>query len=55
LKLTVSEGRVLGLYDLAADAAEKRDISSDKSRILPMRAALAELKRQRRPVPMPQP
>jgi len=55
LKLTVSEGRVLGLYDLAADAAEKRDISSDKARLLPVRAALAEFKSQRRPVPMPPP
>ena len=55
LKLTVSEGRVLGLYDLAADAAEKHDISADKSRLLPMRAALARLKSQLRPVAMPQP
>ena len=55
LKLTVSEGRVLGLYDLAADPAEKHDISSEKARLLPMRAALAALKSQRRPVPMPQP
>ena len=53
LKLTVSEGRVLGLYDLAADAAEKSDLSAQKSRLQPMRDALAELKSQRRPVPMP--
>lgn len=55
MKLTVSEGRVLGLYDLAADAAEKHDISSDKTRLLPMRAALSKVKSQLRPVPMPQP
>lgn len=55
LKLTVSEGRVLGLYDLAADPAEKHDISSDKTRLLPMRAALTALKSRLRPVPMPQP
>jgi len=54
-KLTVSEGRVLGLYDLAADAAEKHDLSGDKARLTPMREALAQLKSQRRPVPMPQP
>jgi hypothetical protein len=53
LKLTVSEGRVLGLYDLAADAAEKHDLSADKGRLQPMRDALTELKSQRRPVPMP--
>jgi choline-sulfatase len=55
MKLTVSEGRVLGLYDLAADAAEKTDISAQKPRLQPMRDALSELKSQRRPVPMPQP
>ena len=54
-KLTVSEGRVLGLYDLAADGAEKHDLSGDKARLGPMRDALAKLKSQRRPVPMPQP
>ena len=54
-KLTVSEGRVLGLYDLAGDAAEKKDLSRDKARLAPMREALAQLKSQRRPVPMPQP
>jgi arylsulfatase A-like enzyme len=54
-KLTVSEGRVLGLYDLAADPGEKRDLSADKASVLPMRDALAELKSQRRPVPMPPP
>jgi arylsulfatase A-like enzyme len=55
MKLTVSEGRVLGLYDLAADPGEKRDLSTDKARLQPMRDALAELKALRRPVPMPQP
>jgi arylsulfatase A-like enzyme len=53
-KLTVSEGRVLGLYDLAADAAEKRDLSGDKTRLAPMREALAQLKSRLRPVAMPQ-
>ncbi len=55
MKLTVSEGRVLGLYDLAADAAEKSDLSAQKARLQPMRDALGELKSRRRPVPMPQP
>jgi arylsulfatase A-like enzyme len=55
LKLTVSEGRVLGLYDLAADPGEKRDLAADKARLTAMRRALAELKSQRRPVPMPPP
>jgi arylsulfatase A-like enzyme len=54
-KLTVSEGRVLGLYDLAADPGEKHDLSSDKARVQPMRDTLAAVKSQRRPLPMPQP
>jgi choline-sulfatase len=54
-KLTVSEGRVLGLYDLATDPGEKRDLSGDKALLSPMREALTQLKRQLRPVPMPQP
>ncbi len=55
LKLTVSDGRVLGLYDLAADPAEKHDLAADKARLQAMRAALAGLKSQLRPVPMPRP
>ncbi len=55
LKLTVSDGRVLGLYDLAADPAEKHDLAADKARLQPMREALAGLKSQLRPVPMPRP
>ena len=53
MKLTVSEGRVLGLYDLVADAAEKTDLSAQKPRLQPMRDVLSELKSQRHPVPMP--
>jgi arylsulfatase A-like enzyme len=34
-KLVVSGGRALGLYDLAADPEEKRDLSSDKARLEP--------------------
>lgn len=55
LKVTVSEGRVLGLYDLAADPGEKHDLVADKARLSAMRSALAEIKSQRRPVPMPPP
>jgi len=32
-KLILSGGRVLGLYDLAADPAERRDLSADKARV----------------------
>jgi arylsulfatase A-like enzyme len=53
-KLTVSEGRVLGLYDLAADPGEKQDLASDKARVAPLRQALGDFKAQLRPVPMPQ-
>ncbi|MFZ5894080.1 MAG: sulfatase-like hydrolase/transferase [Myxococcota bacterium] len=34
-KLVLSGGRVLGLYDLAADPEEKRDLSGDKARTGP--------------------
>lgn len=54
-KLTVSEGRVLGLYDLAEDPGEKRDLSADKSRVAAMRDELAGFKARLRPLPMPQP
>lgn len=53
-KLTVSEGRVLGLYDLAADPGEKQDLAADKARVAPLRQALGDFKAQLRPVPMPQ-
>jgi arylsulfatase A-like enzyme len=54
-KLTVSEGRVLGLYDLAHDAEEKHDLSTQKERLQPMRDALGALTSRLRRVPMPQP
>ncbi len=54
MKLTVSEGRVLGLYDLAADPAEKTDLSGQKARLQPMREAFGVVRSLRRPVPMPQ-
>jgi hypothetical protein len=53
--LTLSEGRVLGLYDLAQDPAEKHDLSADKARVSPMRDKLAQFTSRLRPVPMPQP
>lgn len=54
-KLTTSEGRVLGLYDLAQDPGEKSDLSSDKARVATLRDKLAAFKARLRPVPMPQP
>ena len=55
LKLTVSEGRVLGLYDLAKDPAEKQDLSSDKTAVAAARDKLSAFKSRLRPVPMPGP
>jgi arylsulfatase A-like enzyme len=55
LKLTVSEGRVLGLYDLAADPAEKRDLSGDKPRTQAMREELAAFTSRLKPVAPPAP
>jgi choline-sulfatase len=52
-KLTISEGRVLGLYDLAADPGEKHDLSSDKARVARARERLTEITGRLRPVPMP--
>jgi choline-sulfatase len=49
-KLTLSEGRVLGLYDLAEDPGEKRDLSADKPRVLAMREKFAALVSRLRPV-----
>ena len=40
LKLTTSAGRVIGLYDLAADAEEKNDLKADEAR-------LAEIQKQK--------
>jgi choline-sulfatase len=54
-KLTVSEGRVLGLYDLAQDPGEKTDLSRDKPRVAAMRDKLATFTSRLRPVPMPSP
>jgi arylsulfatase A-like enzyme len=54
-KLTVSEGRVLGLYDLAADPLEKSDLSRDRERVAAMREKLATFKSRLRRVPLPQP
>jgi arylsulfatase A-like enzyme len=54
-KLTVSEGRVLGLYDLAEDPAEKRNLTEDRARVQAMREKLASFKSRLRRVPLPQP
>jgi arylsulfatase A-like enzyme len=55
MKLTVSEGRVLGLYDLAADPAEKSDLSKDRARVAAMRERLSAFKSRLRRVPLPSP
>jgi choline-sulfatase len=54
-KLTVSEGRVLGLYDLAADPLEKNDLSRDREKVAAMREKLTTFKSRLRRVPLPQP
>jgi arylsulfatase A-like enzyme len=54
-KLTVSEGRVLGLYDLDRDPGEKEDLARDKARVTAMREKLKAFTRRLRPVPMPPP
>jgi choline-sulfatase len=54
-KLTLSEGRVLGLYDLVQDPAEKHDLSGQKAQAQAMREKLANFTSRLRPVPMPQP
>jgi choline-sulfatase len=54
-KLTVSEGRVLGLYDLDRDPGEKEDLARDKARVTAMRDKLKAFTRRLRPVPMPPP
>ncbi len=55
MKLVLSEGRVLGLYDLARDPEEKNDLSADKPRVAAMRQQLSSFTSRLRPVPMPQP
>lgn len=55
MKITASEGRVLGLYDLARDPAEKSDLSGDRAQSAAMREKLATFKSRLRRVPMPQP
>ena len=55
MKLTVSEGRVLGLYDLAADPGEKSDLSRDRARVSAMREKLSAFKSRLRRVPLPPP
>ncbi len=54
-KLTLSEGRVLGLYDLHADPGEKHDLSAESGRVQPLRDKLALFKSRLHPLPMPQP
>ena len=51
----VSEGRVLGLYDLAADPGEKRDLSADSARVSALRAKLAAFTGRLHFLPRPQP
>ncbi|HKY37608.1 MAG TPA: sulfatase [Polyangiaceae bacterium] len=54
LKVTASEGRVLGLFDLAADPGEKRDLALDKQLAAKARSSLATFKSRLRRVPMPE-
>jgi choline-sulfatase len=54
LKVTASEGRVLGLFDLAADPGEKQDLSSNKELAAKARGSLATFRSQLRRVPMPE-
>jgi choline-sulfatase len=55
LKVTASEGRVLGVYDLAKDPAEKQDLSRDKQIAQPLRQKLGEVRASLRRVPMSAP
>ncbi len=55
LKLTASEGRMLGLYDLAVDPGEKRDLAGDSARLAPVRAKYLAFRQGLRRVPMPKP
>ncbi len=54
LKVTASEGRVLGLFDLAADPGEKQDLASDKQLVAKARSELATFRSRLRRVPMPE-
>lgn len=54
-KLTLSEGRVLGLYDLAQDPGEKHDLSGERARVSAMHGELLKFTTRLRPVPMPRP
>jgi hypothetical protein len=54
LKLTSSEGRVLGLFDLAADPGEKRNLSNDRELTAKMKGRLSAFKSRLRRVPMPE-
>lgn len=42
LKLITSGGQVLGLYDLAKDPGEKRDLSNDQGLLLPIQKRMNE-------------
>ncbi len=53
LKLTASEGRVLGLYDLAKDPDEKQNLTGDKALTQSMRQKLVDFRGGLRRVPMP--
>jgi len=55
LKLTVSDGRVLGLYDLASDPEEKRDLAKDPAQLEPIRRKYSAFKSRLRRAPTPQP
>ncbi len=55
-KLTVSEGRVLGLYDLAADPARKTDLSASVTKaaaLLRARRSGLGFRKSRSSVPVP--
>jgi arylsulfatase A-like enzyme len=53
LKLTVSEGRVLGLYDLERDSEEHHNLLQDEARLGVMRAKFAAFKASLHPAPKP--
>ena len=54
LKVTASEGRVLGLFDLAADPGEKQDLSSNKELAAKARSSLSAFRSALGRVPMPE-
>jgi hypothetical protein len=55
LKLTLSEGRVLGLYDLERDPEERHNLSRDEARVAAMRGKLSAFKANLHPAPTPRP